>query len=76
MPPGTARWCVVFASIDQDYSQCLNNYETAWGLDASGDPYSGGGFVYQNNAGDMSQWTTAPWSGFGTEDVAFKAYLK
>lgn len=31
-------------------------------------------FVYQNDAGDESQWTTVAWSTFGL-DLAFKAYL-
>jgi hypothetical protein len=36
--------------------------------------YAGGTFVYQNNSGDKSQWTTTPWNSFGL-DLAFKAYL-
>jgi hypothetical protein len=64
---------VLFASIDKDYEKCTNNYELGWGLVTSGDPYPGGGFVYQNNAGDESQWTTTAWSSFGGEDVAFIA---
>jgi hypothetical protein len=66
---------VLFASIDKDYEQCTNNYELGWGLVSSGDPYPGGGFVYQNNSGNEANWTTVPWNGFGTEDVAFRAYL-
>jgi hypothetical protein len=44
-----------------------------WALDLS-DAYSGGQFVYQNNNGDESLWTTTPWSNFGTGwDLAFTA---
>ena len=66
---------VVFASIDQNYGDCTG-YTVDWGLVTTGDPYTGGGFVYLNSDGDMSQWTTVPWGGFGSEDVAFKATLK
>jgi hypothetical protein len=64
---------VIFASIDKEYEKCKNGYEVGWAWDAA-DVYSGGNFVYQNNSGDESQWTTTPWTDFGT-DVAFKAYL-
>ena len=66
---------VVFASIDKDYEQCQNNYELGWGLVTSGDVYPGGGFVYQNNAGDENQWTTTAWNTFGGEDLAFRVEL-
>jgi len=61
---------VIFASIDKDYEQCTNNYQFGWGW-ISNDVYAGGAFVYQNNAGDESQWTLTPWNSFG--DTAFKA---
>ena len=64
---------VVFASIDKDYEKCTNSYEVGWGYIPSGDVYPGGLFVYQNNAGDESQWTITPWSTFGGLDLAFKA---
>jgi hypothetical protein len=66
---------VIFVSIDKDYEQCTNNYEFAWGLVTSGDVYTGGGFVYQNNTGNENNWTTVPWNTFGGEDVAFRAEL-
>lgn len=66
---------VIFASIDKNFEQCQNDYILGWGLVNSGDFYPGGGFVYQNNGGDESQWTTTPWSSFGTTDVAFTAGL-
>jgi hypothetical protein len=66
---------VLFASIDKDFEKCTDNYVLGWGLVNTGDPYPGGGFVYQNNTGDESQWTLTPWSSFGGEDVAFKASL-
>jgi hypothetical protein len=40
------------------------------------DTYSGGDFVFLNNGGDTSQWTTTPWSNlvaFGADDLAFTA---
>jgi hypothetical protein len=63
---------VLFASIDKDYEKCTNNYEVGWGFIATGDVYPGGLFVYQNNSGDESQWTTTPWSSAGGLDGAFK----
>jgi hypothetical protein len=66
---------VLFASIDKDYEKCTNGYELGWGLVTSGDAYPGGFFVYQNNSGDESQWTTTAWSTFNPEDVAFHAFF-
>jgi hypothetical protein len=69
---------VLFTSIDKDYEKCTGDsggYLVGWGLVTTGDPYTGGGFVYQNNSGNEANWTTVPWSSFGTEDVAFKASL-
>jgi hypothetical protein len=63
---------VAFGSIDKDFEQC-STYQVGWALDLS-DAYSGGEFVYQNNNGDESQWTSTAWSNFGTGwDAAFKA---
>ncbi|MFL6689170.1 MAG: hypothetical protein ACJ8IR_03140 [Alphaproteobacteria bacterium] len=62
---------VIFASIDKDYEKCTNSYEVGWGYIGS-DVYPGGGFVYQNNAGDENQWTATPWNTFGGADIAFK----
>ena len=64
---------VLFASIDKDYEQCTGDYELAWGS-VSDDAYLRGTFVYQNNSGDESQWTSSAWSVYGA-DLAFKAYL-
>jgi len=64
---------VIFASIDKDYEKCTNNYEFGWGFVGS-DVYPGGNFVYQNNAGDESQWTATPWNDVGA-DAAFKVSL-
>jgi len=64
---------VIFASIDKDYEKCKNSYEVGWAY-TSADVYGGGNFVFQNNSGDESQWTTTPWTDFGA-DLAFKAYL-
>jgi len=64
---------VVFASIDKDFEQCQGGYLLGWGsVDDSS--YAGGTFVFQNNGGDESQWTTSPWSTFGI-DLAFRAEL-
>lgn len=64
---------VLFASIDKDFESCLNNYTLGWG-GVPDDTYTGGTFVFQNNTGDESQWTTTTWSTFGY-DLAFKATL-
>ncbi len=63
---------VAFGSIDKDFEACTT-YSVGWALDLS-DAYTGGDFVYQNNGGDESQWTSTPWSSFGTGwDAAFTA---
>ena len=64
---------VLFASIDKNFEQCTGSYTLGWASVADG-TYSGGTFVYQNNGGDESQWTSSSWSTFGI-DLAFKAYL-
>jgi hypothetical protein len=74
VPVTAGHQYVIFASIDKEYEKCKNNYEVGWAWVGS-DVYAGGNFVYQNNSGDESQWTTTPWSFFGTDDLAFKAYL-
>ena len=62
---------VIFASIDWEYVDCANS-QLAWGFIA-GDAYSGGSFLFLNDAGDDRQWKTTQWSASG--DLAFKAYL-
>jgi hypothetical protein len=64
---------VLFASIDKDFEQCTGDYELGWAYVRDG-TYGRGTFVYQNNGGDESQWTSAPWETLGF-DLAFKAYL-
>ncbi len=68
---------VAFASIDPYFELCYSSHPQAgWALDLS-DAYSGGEFVYQNNDGDESQWTTAPWSSYEDgRDLAFTAYFR
>jgi hypothetical protein len=63
---------VLFASIDKDYEKCKGGYEVDWAWTQQ-DIYPGGDFVYQNNGGDESQWTTTSWSDIGS-DLAFKVY--
>jgi hypothetical protein len=74
VPVTAGQQYVIFASIDKEYEKCKNNYEVGWAYTGA-DVYAGGGFVYQNNAGDESQWTTSAWNTFGGADIAFKAYL-
>jgi hypothetical protein len=64
---------VLFASIDKDFEQCTGNYTLGWASVPDG-TYTKGTFVYQNNGGDESQWTSSSWSTFGI-DLAFKAFL-
>ena len=66
---------VMFASIAKDYEKCTNDYELVWG-DVDDTSYSGGTFVYQNNGGDESQWTTVPWTTTYGKDAAFIAATK
>ena len=68
---------VLFFTISRDYAA---NAPTAGipgfaGITAT-DTYPGGDFVFLNNGGDTSQWTTTPWSnlvGLGADDLAFTA---
>jgi len=64
---------VLFASIDKDYEQCTDSYLLKWGLVAD-ETYPDGTFVYQNNGGDESQWTSSAWSTYGG-DLAFRVPL-
>jgi hypothetical protein len=64
---------VLFASIDKDYEQCTDFYQLEW-ASVPDTAYTHGTFVYQNNAGDESQWTTTKWDDYGI-DLAVKAYL-
>jgi hypothetical protein len=65
---------VLFASVSKDYLAGSGN--GSWGYLGGADVYPGGGFVYLNNGGDPSQWTSQTWStwlGGGPDDLAFKA---
>jgi len=66
---------VLFASIAKDYEECTNSYELVWGT-VDDSVYSGGTFVYQNNGGDESQWTTQPWTTTYGKDTAIIATFK
>jgi hypothetical protein len=70
---------VLFFTISKDYAA---NAPTAGVAGFVGyiptDAYSGGDFVFINNGGDASQWTTVPWThyapfGIPIDDLAFKA---
>ena len=65
---------VLFASIDKDFAKCKNGYVVGWGAVDDG-AYTGGTFVFQNNAGNSANWTVSPWSAFGL-DLAFDAKLQ
>ncbi len=66
---------VLFASIAKDYAKCTNSYELVW-ADVDDSTYAAGTFVYQNNGGDSSQWTTVPWSTTYGKDAAIIASFK
>jgi hypothetical protein len=64
---------VLFLSVSQNYDP-LGGGLSFLGLVLSDDPnadYPGGNFVFLNNGGDSSQWTSTAWSNFGSEDLAF-----
>jgi hypothetical protein len=65
---------VLFASIDKDFEECTDSYQVAWGT-VSDDAYGPGTFVYENNGGDESQWTSPAWTTTYGSDLAFKAFL-
>jgi hypothetical protein len=67
---------VLFASIDKDYQQCMNDYRLDWGV-VRGGKYRGGDFVFQDNDGDWQNWTSTPWmkETIIKLDVTFKAKL-
>ena len=66
---------VLFASTAKDYAECTNDYELLW-AEVDDTTYPGGTFVYQNNGGDSSQWTTQPWTTTYGKDTAFIAVVK
>jgi hypothetical protein len=66
---------IFFASVSKDYEQNPELALGAWGY-TGGDVYAGGGFFFENNGTDESQWTSRPWETFllsGWDDLAFRA---
>lgn len=64
---------VLFASISKDYLIDQSAGSGTWGY-VSGNAYSGGQFVYINNGGDTSQWTSTSWFPLqGDPSLAFQA---
>jgi hypothetical protein len=61
---------LLFLSIDKDYGSC-SAASLKWAA-VGDDTDRPGTFVYQNNSGDPSKWTTASWKTFGL-DLAFTA---
>jgi hypothetical protein len=73
------RTYVLFASVSKDFDDNPGGptgyeHQTCWGYTFA-NSYAGGGWVFQNNGDDVSQWTGSPWETFedGTDDLAFKA---
>jgi len=64
---------VLFASISQDYALNVSQGSGVWGWYADSNTYSGGSFVFVNNAGNTAAWTSGPWDNFVTGDLAFQA---
>lgn len=57
------------------FLQATSRGMTSWGSVAMSDAYSGGEFVFQNNGGDTSLWTTTDWRGDwqgANSDLAFR----
>jgi hypothetical protein len=70
---------VLFASVSKDFAANPGGptgyeHQTCWGYTFA-NPYPSGGWVFQNNGDDVSQWTSRPWETFedGTGDLAFRA---
>lgn len=61
---------VLFASTSRD--QAGHSGTGSWQY-FNGDFYSGGSFVFLNNGGAPSQWTTSTWTQDSTKDLAFQA---
>jgi hypothetical protein len=62
---------VIFASVSKDFDQCTPGYLLQWGS-VPDSTYADGSFVYLNDGGVPSEWTTVPWTVYPT-DLAFKA---
>ena len=66
---------VLFASVSKDFEQSVPGAVTNWAATGT-DVYDGGVFVYQNNGGDESTWTSQSWQQIGNIDAAMMAQLK
>jgi hypothetical protein len=66
---------VLFASVSKDYEDCTDGYPTSW-ASVSDSTYAPGTFVFLNDGGDESQWTTQAWTTTWGQDLAFKAHLR
>jgi hypothetical protein len=78
IPLTAGKQYVLFISVSRDYAANAPGPAGFAGYVPTGTPgeYPGGDFVFLNNGGDVSQWTTVPWSqfkAFGQDDLAFKA---
>lgn len=61
----------LFASISEIDGQSGNT--GTWGFHYNQNPYTGGSFIFINNGGDESLWTTRSWDNFVPGDLAFTA---
>lgn len=61
---------ILFATISKDYSA---DSTTGWGSWAyvGSDAYAGGGFFFNNDGGDPTQWASSTWRG-GANDFVFR----
>ena len=62
---------ILFATISKDYAADASGGWGTWGFVGT-NAYPGGGFFFNNDGGDPSQWATSTWHG-GSSDFAFKA---
>jgi hypothetical protein len=62
---------VIFLTVDKDYEQCASSYTLGWEAVADS-TYTGGTFVYLNDAGNYSDWETEAWTDTYGNDLAFK----
>jgi hypothetical protein len=65
---------VIFASVSKDYEECTDDYPLTWGS-VPDSTYSDGTFVFINDGGDESRWTSEEWTTTWGIDLAFKAWL-
>lgn len=62
---------ILFATISKDYAADVSGGWGTWGFVGT-NAYPGGGFFFNNDGGDPSQWATSTWHGTSS-DFAFKA---